>query len=203
MSIFGLISGFFISKTITASRAMRFQITKNNISTVSLALASFVASNNRLPRPAQDNSGYESAESSSSLLNFVGRIPYYTLGISAKTTLDGTGKPLVYIVEPVLTSNFPSIHGNAMDSCFCDGYTSSIYVDKIPTLKWNPVAFVIDTADNQPTISEKINVVVSTNTHWISRDMLLMQYLKSGPCRKEKAAAGSSGSPGYFDSLDI
>jgi hypothetical protein len=202
LSVLGLISASLVTKTILANRAIRSQATKNNISAVSIALASFVANNNRLPRPALDNSGHEFPESEAQLSNFVGRIPHYTLGIPLKTTLDGDGKPLIYIVEQVLTSNFPSIYGNGMESCFCDGCTSSICIDKIPTLKWNPIAFVIDTADNPPAISEKIRVIVSQNTYWIPRDMLLMQYLKSGPCRKEKtaAAADATGNPqGYFD----
>jgi hypothetical protein len=199
LSIFGLISGFFITKTIVANKAVRSQITKNNIDTIAIALASFVANNNRLPRPTFDNSGKELTESDASLSNFVGKIPFCTLGISAKTALDGRGKPLIYIVEPALTSEFPSIHGNGVGTCFCDCCTSSIYVDNVPELRWNPIAFVIDTADNYPAISEKISVKVSSNTHWISRDMLLMQYLKSGPCKKGGEASGSSGSPGYFD----
>ncbi|MDR2645904.1 MAG: hypothetical protein LBC04_01865 [Holosporaceae bacterium] len=182
IAVLGVISGFFLTKTTVLNKSMRQQITKNNIATVSLALASFVANNNRLPRPSLNNDGIECQESESSLANAIGRVPFYTIGVTAKTALDGSGKPLIYIVEPTLTGNFPSIYGNSMSSCFCDGNSAcNILIDKVAPLKWNPIAFVLDTA--MPTISDAIHVTISADTHLVSRDMLLMLYLKSQPCR--------------------
>jgi hypothetical protein len=184
ISIIGLISGFFITKTIITSKAVREQITRSNISIVSIALASFVANNSRLPRPSIDRNGHECEESET---NYVGKIPFYTLGISAKNAMDGNGRPLVYIVEPFLTFNFSHIYDTNVDRCFCSGISSpKISVDKISTSFNSIIAFVIDTEDNLPAISEKIHVTVSKNTHWISRDMILMQYLKNSPCRREE-----------------
>jgi type II secretory pathway pseudopilin PulG len=204
LAVLGLMGGFFISKIMVLNKAAREKITRNNIATVSLALASFVANNNRLPRPSLSNDGGECPESDSPLANAVGRIPFYTIGIAAKTTLDGSGKPLIYIVEPTLTANFQSIYGNGMSSCFCDGNSArNIFVDKAPALMWNPVAFVLDTADNQPTISDVVHVTVSANTHLVSRDMLLMMYLKSRPCRGETPTAPeiSRNPPDPFDTI--
>jgi hypothetical protein len=45
------------------------------------------------------------------------------------------------------------------------------------------VAFVIDTRNNFPMVSDKISVTISPNTVWMSRDMILMKYLKCPPCR--------------------
>lgn len=207
MSIIGLISGFFITKTIIANKAIRSQITKNNMETISMALASFVANNNRLPRPSFDNNGEEHSLSEENLSNFVGKVPFHSLGIAAKTSLDGYGKPLIYAVEPSLTSdNFTKIYDDSgFDQCFCSGISDpKIYIKGIASTGRNPIAFVIDTSDNSPNVSEKINVVISKNTCWILRDMLLMQYLKNSPCRRETQtpavpAPPASSSP--FDSI--
>ncbi|MDR2782133.1 MAG: type II secretion system GspH family protein [Holosporaceae bacterium] len=202
LSIFGLISGFFVTKTIVTNRAMRAQVIKNNIAIVSVALASFVANNNRLPRPSHGNDGCECESDDSSLSNFVGKIPFSILGLPEKSTLDSRGKPLLYIVEPALTSYFTTIYGKGgVDTCFCDGFVSSILVDKVSLLKWNPIAFVLDVGDNLPHISQKINVIASIYTYWVPRDMLLMMYLKSGPCKKEASPtpAGGGRSSNPFD----
>jgi hypothetical protein len=194
ISVIGLISGFFITKTITLNRIARTQTTKNNVETIVIALASFVANNNRLPRPSFDGEGRESGESDMNLSNFVGKIPFYTLGIPAKTALDGDGKPLIYIVEPNLVSTeFQRIYEKNLNDLFCDNFCGSfspkISIDKVESLSLerNPIAFVIDTFDNPPNLSENINITVSKNTRWISRDALLMQYLKNAPCRRESA----------------
>jgi hypothetical protein len=75
VSIIGLVSGFFITKTITTGKIMREQITSSNIKTVVIALASFVANNNRLPAPSVDGNGYE-YEGSECI--YIGKVPFYT-----------------------------------------------------------------------------------------------------------------------------
>lgn len=52
LSVIGLISGFFVSKSITMGRVARERKTKNNIEIVTAALASYLAIHKRLPRPA-------------------------------------------------------------------------------------------------------------------------------------------------------
>jgi hypothetical protein len=197
LSIIGLISGFFITKTILTGKIMREQTTKNNIMTVTVALAAFVANNYRLPRPSTDGNGRENSESD---MTCVGKIPYRTLGISAKNTVDGNGRPLIYIVEILLTLKSEQIYDSAvnMARCFCEGiFDPKISVDKIDdTDTESPIAFVIDTEDNPPTISGKICVTASKNTFWISRDMLLMQYLKNSPCNRENIHAFPTGAIG-------
>jgi hypothetical protein len=184
-AIIGVISSFLIAKTIVANKIARTQLTKNNIETTAVALASFVANYNRLPRPSFDAEGRESADLGMDSSNFVGRVPFYALGIPAKTALDGDGKPLVYIVEPILTSDFPRIYEKGLDHFFCEDFSPKIFVDRIAVSSCNPVAFVLDTRDNPPSVSEDIRITVSKNTFWILRDELLMRYLKNAPCRRE------------------
>lgn len=52
ISVIGLISGFFLTRGIAINRAAREQKTKNNIEVVTSALASYLATNKRLPRPS-------------------------------------------------------------------------------------------------------------------------------------------------------
>ncbi|MDR2107497.1 MAG: hypothetical protein LBO73_03185 [Holosporaceae bacterium] len=185
LSVIGLISGFFITKTIAANRAMRAQITKNNIETVTVALASFLAHCNRLPRPSPNKGGYEGTETED-LTGFSGTVPFRTLGIPLKFATDGNGRPLVYAVEPGLTLNFRSIYEKSTSACFCNEIQSRIIVAGVLPPAGNPIAFVIDTADNSPRVSDRIFFRTSPNIVWIFRDMLLMKYLKSAPCRREE-----------------
>jgi type II secretory pathway pseudopilin PulG len=191
MSIIGVISGFFIKKTIAANRALRIQITKNNMETVVMALASYVSKHSRLPRPAADKTGYENnASVDAELASFVGYIPFNTLGISAKTASDGEARLLIYIVESSLTSSFDTIYEGSLfsSSYFCYPITNpKIFINE---LKDSPdiVAFVIDTADNFPKISNKIIIAMAPYTLWMSRDMILMKYLKDAPCRAKKTS---------------
>jgi hypothetical protein len=186
MSIIGLISSFFIRKAIAANKAMRVQITKNNIEIAMISLASFVANHNRLPRPSLDDSGRENSAAETDLCSFVGRIPFDTLKIPPRNTFDGKGKPLIYIVEPHLTYNFTSIYERAtVNNYFCRGIANpGISINGMGNLPPDIIALVIDINDNLPRISEKINLDISPYTYWISRDRLLMQYLKNCPCKK-------------------
>jgi hypothetical protein len=190
IAVIGIISGFFITKTIATNKIIRLQTTKNNIEAVAVALASFVANCNRLPRPSDNGDGGESEDPA----KFVGRVPFFALGLPAKTALDGNGKPLIYIVEPNLTSSdFSSIYEKNLDAFFCNrAFVPKISVDKVARFECNPIAFVIDTCDNPPTGSDKITVKVSKNTFWLLRDELLMRYLKNSPCKRESAVADGS-----------
>ncbi len=184
ISVLAITSGFIIRKTMTANRYMREQLTKSNIETITISLASFVANNKRLPRPAETTDGIES---NSSNIKF-GYIPYKTLGISSTNAKDGNFQPLVYIVEPALTANYSKIYGNEFDSkVFC----SDIFVPKIlmqtnSTNNDNSViAFAIDTKNHRNLIGETIILRPTAHTFWITRDMLLMKYLKNSPCITE------------------
>ncbi len=98
ISILAIISGIFVKKTIAARRAMQEHVTKENIETITLAIASFVANNRRLPRPAPDNKGIESNSQRLS-----GWIPYKSLGISERVAKDGQLRYFLYSAEPALT----------------------------------------------------------------------------------------------------
>jgi hypothetical protein len=189
LSVIGLISGFFITKTIAANRAMRAQATRNNIETVTVALASFLANENRLPRPSS-NSGGNEGPATDDLAGFSGAVPFRAIGIPPKVAADGNGKPLIYTVEPALTGNFPAIYERGVDVCFCCGIRPRLSVAGMQPLRWNPIAFVIDTRDNPPKISDQIYIAISKNTVWVFRDMLLMKYLKDSPCHRETKQPG-------------
>lgn len=186
LSILGVVSGFLITKGIVANRAIRMQTTKNNIEYVKTALAAYLANYYRLPRPSHDASGLE-ITAATRLADFVGTIPYSTLGIAKKYTLDGNAKPLIYIVEPMLTANFEGIYDNTItDANFCRGIANaSIVIQGIRNSLPNIVAFVIDT--KTPQIANQIIVQPSADTNWISRDLFLIQYLKNAPCKREGA----------------
>ncbi|MDR1333815.1 MAG: type II secretion system GspH family protein [Holosporaceae bacterium] len=205
MSIIGIFSGFLITKIVLANKVMREQVAKNNIAVVSVALASFVAKNNRLPRPALDDSGLETAQ----LGTCMGKVPYGTLEISVKNTVDGRGRSLIYIVEPQLTHDFDRIYDTTfLGRCFCEGIPDpKISVKQMSNSSHELIAFVLDTDENLPDISEKITVTAAKNTYWISRDMLLMQYLKNSPCRRENndpsSSSQQSNTSGSGDSFDL
>ncbi|GHU11501.1 hypothetical protein FACS189449_03080 [Alphaproteobacteria bacterium] len=209
ISIIGLISGFFVTRTIVANKMMKARITRENIEIVTESLAAFLANHHRLPRPASDNSGWESANT-----NGVGNVPFKTLEIPEKQTVDGNARPLIYIVESNLTrKDFQRIYStnDPLDpqEYFCQQVNpTTIKIDVRDTNDntADVVAFVIDTADNPPSVSDGIiNVKVSTNTKWITRDLFLIRYLKSCSCHNEEPPKTSdlpkttknSGIPGF------
>lgn len=193
LSVIGLVSGFIIVKTIATNKAMRLQTTKTNIEIVAIAIASFLSNNNRLPRPSVEFNGLESSRED--LAAFVGGIPYKTLGISSKYAIDGSAKNLIYIAEPTLTSSYiSSIYERGYhERFFCETIISAIDVNAVADNSGVIVAFCLDTSNNKPTISDKIYITVSTNTFWVTRDILLMKYLKNCPCSTEqKRTAGDN-----------
>lgn len=190
LSVIGLMSGFFITKQVAMHRISRERRTKANIEFVAASIASFVASNYRIPRPASEN-GIESTNPT----DCIGTIPYNTLGIPEQNTLDGRGRPLKYIIEPELAfcnELYPNPDDvfEQMDSrnnSFCKDI--SIEQHKI-TIKnqdcvKDPVVFVLDTSDAKilTTESGTITVIPGANTFWIRRAMLLIDYIKTSPYR--------------------
>lgn len=191
ISVIGLISGFFLTRGIAIKRVAREQKTRNNIEIVTSSLASYLASNKRLPRPSSpERKGIESEVVDKA----IGTVPFNTLGIAERCTIDGNGRPLIYIVEPTLTEAHESIYFDSskvpFSKCFCD----SSFLPKIQ-IKSNEkndgiVAFVIDTSDNPPitTSDEAIIISPSVHTFWVRRNFFLIHYLKGSPCEKEKPA---------------
>lgn len=182
LSVLSIVSGFFITKTITANRAMRIQKTKNNIEIVTSALAAYLVANNRLPRPSSSDNGLES----DNMMCDVGSVPYNTLGIPQKNSMDGNSRPLNYIVDINLTDNFSSIYETELsneEKYFCKKIINP-KIKKVPNIQNNDIiAFVIDTEDNKPKIEDgKIIIKPFANTFWTQRNMLLIQYVKGCPC---------------------
>lgn len=205
ISILAVISGFFIRKSMVANKYMREQLTKSNIETVAMSLASFVANNKRLPRPSETNDGIES---DSPNVKF-GYVPYKTLGIFETAAKDGKFQPLVYMVESDLTANYSRIYEDTFDSrVFC----SYIYSPKISVqgnlnrenfdssnLNNNVIAFAIDTKDHKNSIGETIILRPTAHTFWVTRDELLMKYLKNSPCAIENPQQSSNKRLQEFD----
>ncbi len=185
ISVLAVISGFVIRKTMTANKYMREQLTKSNIETITILLASFVANNKRLPQPSEVNDGIESDFFNDLPTIKFGYVPYKTLGIPSTVAKDGNGQPLIYIVEPALTANYSKIYGNDFDEkTFC----SNIPLPKISiqgSSKNDVIAFVIDTKNHKNSLGENIIIRPTAHTFWVTRDVLLMKYLKNSPCRIE------------------
>jgi type II secretory pathway pseudopilin PulG len=193
LSIIGLISSLFITRANISKRIIKAKTTKDNIETVTIALAAYLAENSRLPRPSTTGDGLENA-AGADLTNYVGAVPFLTLGIYEKYALDGDGHKLVYVVEPALTISFDRIHEAPDDyfkttNYFCSEIRDpSIHVESMPNDHMDAVAFVLDDAtNNPPTVTQdRIDVRISTNTCCLRRNFFLIKYLKSCPCNREK-----------------
>ncbi len=180
IAILTIISGAAIKKMLITKKSLNEQITKTNIDTVVIALASFVAINRRLPKPALDENGVESVHNCS-----IGFVPYKTLGLSEHIAKDGRLNSLVYIVEPSLT-NSSYIYENDIDNnSFCNSVLN-------PRIKFNSnlssdiIAFVVDIKAHKNIIHEQyIELQPSEYTVWVTRNVLLMKYLKNSPCERE------------------
>ena len=173
VAILGLISGFFVMKMTMTNRLMRNQITKTNIEICAVALAAHVANYYHLPKPIH-------SEPSSP---YIGRVPYTKLGINEKDTKDGRGKYLTYIVEPLLTNESNEcIEEKDFVPCFCQ---RSAAHGLIMGNDSQMLAFVLDESGKIPPINEDGEIIIRNNAHTfvITRDMLLMKYLKMPPCR--------------------
>lgn len=164
------------------------EITKQNYETIKIAIASFLSKKNRIPHPSNDMlTGIESP------ITKRGYIPYKTLGIERRVTVDGHGKPIWYIPNIDLTKDFKYINYDKQnndvefneDQYFCHSITSNnlkVRLSDGQTLSEDVViAFVISSDENH---SEHIQV--GTSTTWLSRDELLIRYLKTAPCRECK-----------------
>lgn len=188
ISVIGLISGFFLTKEIAISRMAREQKTKSNIEIVTSSLASYLATNKRLPRPSSSESNGVENENMDTA---VGMVPFNTLGIAERYTIDGNGHHLIYIVEPALTAAYELIYFDSSSlispKYFCDSVVLPKIKIKSNTKNDDIVAFVIDTSDNPPLVSDK-NIVISPSVHtfWVRRNFFLIHYLKGCACEKEK-----------------
>jgi hypothetical protein len=157
-----------------------------------MALAAYLAGNYRLPCPSAIGDGLENT-AVADLSNYIGTVPFLTLGISEKYALDGDGRKLIYAVEPALTASFGRIHYAVDDyfnttNYFCSEINEPhIQVESMPSDHMDVVIFVLDTADRRPTVAgDRINVKISANTCWLGRNFFLIKYLKSCPCNKER-----------------
>lgn len=179
VSVMGVIAGLTMSHFSAQNKANYHKITKENIETVTMAVAAFLAKNYRLPKAASDYEGKEG--------NGEGKfVPYKALEISAKSALDGNTNPLIYVPEPDLTQNFNCIHFDSnmpSSDAFCE--KNIIPTIAVTDAEEAEIAFVVDIQNGGINFQkDKTYVKQCEYTTWISRDMLLMKYLKSIPCKR-------------------
>lgn len=192
ISIMGIIAGLTMSYFSAQNRANYHKVTKDNIETVTMAIAAFLAKNHRLPKPADDYNGNEGDGNG----KFV---PYKAIGIPAKMATDGNATPLIYAVEPSLTQDFNCIYFDSTapySQAFCEKrIVQKIIIENAENVE---IAFAID-IHNNGTSFQKDNIYIRQReyTTWFSRDVLLMKYLKSPPCNSIKYD-NVSNNPGNF-----
>lgn len=182
VAILGIVSGFALKKSIAVQKIARAKITKENIEIIAVALAAHVAKHSRLPKPSAGSDGEESSPGA------IGFVPFKALNIPQKISLDGNAKPLTYVVELKLTTT-NMMHGSG-DEYFCrTTITPSI---KIQNYAEDIIAFVLDSTDNPAQIAEgQIEITPKENTYWVSRNMLLIKFLKDQPCINHPASVNT------------
>ena len=173
-AVLGIISSFFLMKFTMTNKLLRARTMKNNVETCAIALAAYVSEHYCLPKPS-----HHILES-----EYIGRVPYEILGINEKDTLDGKGKFLTYAVQPQLTSplNRKIYDDGELDQCFC----GNILAPGLRTQTGDQIiAFVIDEGEKFPQVISNGEFIAQNNRHAliVTRDILLMKYLHSPPCR--------------------
>lgn len=105
MCIFLLILGTLSSSTLAlfkiVQKNQRQNTTNDHFIQITYALANHVLRNKSLPCPA--NKDGVSIENCTQKIG--GFVPYKTLGISKKITLDGFGRPIMYVADASLTDS--------------------------------------------------------------------------------------------------
>ena len=175
ISIIGVICGGLMSYFSVINKIKYEKITRDNIETVAIALAAFVAQNYRLPKASDTFNGEEGSNNGH-------YVPYKAIGIANKIAKDAHGVPLIYAVEQELTNNFDCIHENDITSYgFCRKISKPAIV--VNHTNNSHTAFVIDVSNGGIEFQQsQINVTPKEYTFWISKNMLLMKYLRIQPC---------------------
>ena len=184
---------FFLSISMSRMRSYRehkrHEILCKNHDIIVNAIAAFLSKHNRLPKPSSSISDGRESDAPS------GVVPYYDLGISRLNALDGAGKPIYYTPNKDLVRQFKYINyekenNDVMldDSTYFCHKMSGNSIKLIFNKKEEPVSSETTIAFTLSSIPpyEKggfAYVDVSINAFWITRDLLLMRYLKSSPCK--------------------
>lgn len=186
LGIISVILSLNVQRTRHMREQKRHEVTNRNYEIITCALAAFLSKNNRLPCPASDAaSGTETASCLS------GYVPCEALGIHHSCAIDGYGKPIFYIPNPDLVVRFSHINYDTEDAalveddnrCFCKNIEQSRLklINKSQLFQNAVIAFAL--SDVSPEISAgTITVTANEKTCWITRDMLLIRYLRTAPC---------------------
>lgn len=179
ISVMGVIAGLTMSHFSSQRKLNRHKVTKDNIEATTMAIAAFLAKNNRLPKPANDYNGNEGDENGK-------YVPYKALNIQPRMAMDGNGNNLIYVAERDLTQDFNCIYFDSnmpYSQAFCEKQIIKTLV--IENANDIEIAFAIDVPNGGISFQkDKAYIRQREYTTWISRDMLLMKYLKNPPCNR-------------------
>ena len=184
---------FFLSISMGRMRSYReyrrHETLRQNHDIIVNAIAAFLSKHNRLPKPS---SSLLHGRESNALFGFV---PYYDLGISRLNVLDGAGKPIYYTPNKELVLSYKYINYEKDNNdvvlddreYFCRKINSNS-IKLISNKKEEPVS-------NETTIAFALSSIppyenggatytdVSADAFWITRDLLLMRYIRASPCK--------------------
>lgn len=186
IGIISVILSLSVQRTRYMREQKRHEVINRNHEIITCALAAFLSKNNRLPCPAGDAaSGIEATYCLS------GYVPYNVLGIHHSCAIDGYGKPIFYTPNPDLVVRFSHINYDTADAtlveddnkCFCKNIEQSRLklINKSQPFQNATIAFTL--SDVFPKINAgMVTITANEKTYWITRDMLLIRYLKAAPC---------------------
>jgi type II secretory pathway pseudopilin PulG len=202
LCIIGVVGSFGFSTLSQTVALQKEKTTEKNLEQIMYALAGFALRNHKLPTAAVNNQDKD-LQGLSIKDNYIGTVPYKTLGIPEKMARDGYNKPITYAVARDLTRTKKLYEPpERSDPGFCQ-CTASIYPIKVQDEKGQNalqrseedlIAVVIishGSNPNPPNYSSN-NLIFTdgpyTKNHphrmlWASRNNLLAVY-GGAPCKK-------------------
>lgn len=163
----------------TVRRSYEISITKQHTDVVMRMLGAYLIKHGCLPNAAAKNSGLQSQG-----LTY-GFVPYKTLGLPKNSALDGSGKPIMYMVSsPFTTSSRIRSDSNSLDMgesvSFCEIEESEISViDSTGSSTSNsPICFVLIPSEVHQQNGFSPGHVLRDNSsiRWVSKDELVTIY---------------------------
>lgn len=153
--LIGILATLGISALNTQLANAAISATQRKESTLQDALMNYLRVNNRLPCPAIDNTGLETANRTGGMPSFCngyfGIIPYQTLGLPKSAGLDGWNNFFSYAVSPQWTLTYGSANTTytttSVTSGFVPGANGALYINnRSPTSPYPTIA--VTTASN-------------------------------------------------------
>ena len=212
LSIIGVIMAWGIPTIMQWQKHQKAAQTIAHKDSIYYALASYVSQTGHFPCPANDMEGV-AQPTCSQKPDFIGYIPYKTIGLMKKMAWDGHKKPFTYVIDPVLTQKVfdftdpKSLGGTSKLSICRDLYNApktlrvldekdeNVYIEKGAK---NPdaIGFIIISHGQKKGRFSRVNKSKTEtfydvglrhdhNDHlfWITRDTFIRQYLGKDTCR--------------------